>query len=400
MATCTQTIAAPTPSSEQQRHLLEKAGVLESSAHAFDLAAAIIRRQYHCENSWCRGQTETFDEPPGDGIDLESNLIRSVAARMRGGPNTARDAAFDRLSRALDDADRDFVTRFHSEDRLQLIERLERICWDCPEAGPRGFMLQDSPFARPAYKRFLTAAWRLVGSYPVTVQVCFKLGLCAVAEQYRLLSDLIADAKRMSPARALQERIAPAVRALLTELNAFEQLLPMDAVDIGYEVRHSIGSSSPYEHWARDRLEKVATTLPDRVRRAAARLRESAAKLRDTAIEPPCLPCWQRDIAELSFRGVTFRYNRPAPRQRPLLDRFQENQWCEFAKNPFVDPDGKPSYPKLKNAVDDLHKKCKDANLPLKFSIAGSESEFAQWHDSSQDPKVREEVPGANLENP
>ena len=139
----------------------------------------------------------------------------------------------------------------------------------------------------------------------------------------------------------------------------------------------------------------------DRFRRAAARLREDAAKKsRDAAAKAPSHPCWQCDIGFLSFRGVTINYKRPAPRQRPLLDHFQQNQWRKVIENPFVDRDAKPSYPKLKNAVDDLNKKCKHAKLPLKFSIEGSENQFAQWHDLSQDPEAREKMPGAHVETP
>lgn len=398
--------SSTTPPSDAKHELEQRASDLEIAAQAFELASAIIRWRLYCENCWCGGELDTFDEPPSPYIETEANLISRIGASMRGGVDRARrDPAFRRLSHALDKADRDFRKCFHSENRRRLIEQYDEIDWEIQtKFGRRRFWLRESPFVRPAYKRFLIAALRVVSDQPTPVAICFRLGLLAASEQNGLLSDLIAREKEISPEGLLQQRISPAVRALVVQLKAFEHRLPLDKFDVGYEFWLQAKTSWGYKCWAQNRLVKLATTLSDMLRRVAAQSSQQTENDRNEPVEASCSPSWRSDMRILSYYGVECKYRRSASRQFELLDRFEQNGWCERVDTPFCNSDGHPVYSRLKNAVDGLNQKCKSFGVSIKFLVEGAEGRFARWqvksHDGQSGGVHREGTRGPGADRP
>jgi hypothetical protein len=374
-----------TPASDAKQEVEQKASDLENAAQAFELASAIIQWRMYCENSWCGGELETFDEPPSDYIETEANSIRLMAVSMCGELQRARrDLGFQRLDHALKEANQDFRELFHSDSRRWLIERYEEIEWEIQTKTQREFWLLKSPFTRPAYRRFLAAAWRLVSSCPMPVCLCFKLGMLAASEQYHLLSSVVASEKGIAQAVVLQLQIAPALRQLLSRLDAFEQVLALPDFDISYELWHRVNSEWGYKCWAQKRLNEMGETLPIRLRCASAQLREEAVHQHEQRVEASCLPSWRSDNHVLSYCGVQCNYKRSAPKQWKVLDAFEHCQWGHI-KNPFVEPTGKPAFQVFKDTIGDLNnKKCKVNEIPIRFSI-DADHQTARWQNVSQD---------------
>jgi hypothetical protein len=213
--------------------------------------------------------------------------------------------------------------------------------------------------------------------------------LLADSENWADRSSLIATESGVSQEGILQQRISPAVRRRLIELGDFGQVLCPDDFDIGYDRWRSRDRSWGYVRWAEERLEKMGTLLPERLRRAAALMRDAAATVDDEPADDSRCPVWRDGL--LTYRGQHRKYRRPAPRQRPVLDCFQAKGWPTRVKNPFTTKDkddkDKADYRGLKNGVDDLNKTCKEKRIPIKFLIE-DDGAFVSWQSTSGDNEL------------
>ncbi len=107
-------------------------------------------------------------------------------------------------------------------------------------------------------------------------------------------------------------------------------------------------------------------------------------------------PVWHEDIGLLTYRGRECKYKRPAPRQRPVLDRFEAHGWRARVENPFTTKDkdnrDKADYQGLKNGVDDLNKKCREERIRIKFLIEEG-GDFVSWQSTSSDNEFEVKPP-------
>jgi hypothetical protein len=382
MTQSNETIASPKLIPEQTLKVAAKSLILATAADAFDLATAIARRHFYCEISWCGGDIETFDDRPCDYVYTESNLIRDAATRICGGlQNRMNVSSLHKLMRTLDDAGRDFERFYQSKHRYRLLQQAEAIDWEVAMVSQHGFMLTSSPFTRRAYRRFLTAAWCVVAQWPPVVRAYFKLGLLGEFERHHLLSKRIAAQKPICQAVTYQQWLSAPLRSLLAQIEEFEPVLSLSDFDIGYDLWLRLTPQDSYDHWAWKRLKAMVEALPARLRQAATR------SLDDAAANLPSPPSWRRESGVLSYRGVNCEYNRPADKQRTLLDAFEDCKWGHAVRCPFVLAD-KTNYSVFKDTVTDLNKKCRATSLPIRFSI-GSDHQTAHWQDTSQQPLVQ-----------